>query len=64
MPSEKLDRDQYHFVETIFEAIPNDYRAAAKRMRGTLDHLANAAGCGASPNFDAAGDYTMNIPGA
>jgi hypothetical protein len=64
MPSEKLGRDQYHFVETIFETIPNDYRSAAKTMRGTLDHLANAAGCGASPNFDAAGDYTMNIPGA
>ncbi len=64
MPSERLVRDQYHFVETIFETIPNDYRVAAKRMRGTLDHLANAAGCGASPNFDAAGNYTMNISGA
>lgn len=64
MPSEKLSKDQYHFVESIFESIPADYREAARRMKGTLDHLANAAGRGSSPNFDQAGNYTMNIPGA
>jgi hypothetical protein len=64
MPSEKLGKDQYHFVESIFEAIPADYRETARRMKGTLDHVANAAGHGSSPNFDEAGNYTLRIPGA
>jgi hypothetical protein len=64
MPAEKLRHNQYHFVESIFEIIPTDYREVAKGLKGTLDHLANAAGLGSSPHFDAAGNYELDIPGA
>jgi len=52
-----LNRDQYHFVETIFENVPQDNNDAAKQLRATLDHLANAAGLPSSPYFDDNGDY-------
>jgi hypothetical protein len=52
-----LNRDQYHFVETIFENVPHDNNDAAKQLRATLDHLANAAGLPSSPSFDDNGDY-------
>jgi len=52
-----LNHDQYHFVETIFENVPVDNNDAAKRLRATLDHLANAAGLPSSPYFDENGDY-------
>jgi hypothetical protein len=48
-----------HFVETIFETVPTDDKDAAKQLRPTLDHLANAAGLASSPNFDAPGNYTL-----
>jgi hypothetical protein len=52
-----LNRDQYHFVETIFENVPHDNNDAATQLRATLDHLANAAGLTSSPYFDDNGDY-------
>lgn len=55
--SAMLNHDQYHFVETIFENVPVDNNDAAKRLRATLDHLANAAGLPSSPHFDENGDY-------
>ncbi len=52
-----LNRDQYHFVETIFENVPHDNNDAAKQLKATLDHLANAAGLPSSPDFDDTGNY-------
>jgi hypothetical protein len=50
MPSVVLDREQFQFVETIFETIPQDTREAARQLRATLDHVANAAGLPVSPS--------------
>jgi Putative DNA-binding domain len=58
-PCVTLPVDQYHFVETIFETVPTDDNDAAKRLRVTLDHLANTAGLASSPYFDAMGNYTL-----
>ena len=44
LPSMVLSRDQYHFVESIFESVPEDDGDAGKQLKATLDHLANAAG--------------------
>jgi hypothetical protein len=44
LPSMALNRDQFHFVETIFQNVPDDDQDAAKQLKATLDHLANAAG--------------------
>jgi Putative DNA-binding domain len=61
LSSVTLAKDQFHFVEAIFESVPIDDKDAAKRLRVTLDHLANAAGLSSSPYFDAAGNYILNI---
>jgi hypothetical protein len=61
LPNRTLAQDQYHFVETIFDSIPADDRSAGKPLRATLDHISNAAGLVASPNFDADGNYTLKI---
>jgi hypothetical protein len=61
MPSEKLANQPYHLVESIFEQIPADDKATARGLRGTLDHLANAAGLASSPYFDDAGNYTLRF---
>jgi hypothetical protein len=44
IPSPVLNRDQFHFVEAIFEDVPRNDEEAGKRLKATLDHLANAAG--------------------
>lgn len=44
LPSATLKEDQYHFVETVLEAVPDDDATAAQRLRAALDHLANAGG--------------------
>lgn len=44
LPSMTLNRDQFHFVETIFQNVPEDDEDAAKQLKATLDHIANAAG--------------------
>jgi len=54
-----LNNDQYHFIETIFENIPSDANDAAKQLRATLDHFANAAGLPSSPYFDESGNYHL-----
>ena len=61
LPSVRLSRDQFHFVETIIGTIPADDKETAERLRGTIDHLANAAGLASSLYFDAQGNYTMRI---
>jgi hypothetical protein len=62
MPSTALTQDQYHFVETIVDSVPANDREAAVQLRGTLDHIANAAGLASSPSFNASGTYTRTIP--
>jgi hypothetical protein len=62
MPSSVLTKNQYHFVEAIFQTIPTGYREVAAVMKVTLDHLANAAGLASSPHFDETGNYTLTIP--
>ena len=44
LPSLTLNRDQFHFVETIFQTVPENDEDATKQLKATLDHLANAAG--------------------
>ncbi len=62
MPSTTLTQDQYHFIETIVDPVPANDREAAMQLRGTLDHIANAAGLASSPSFNASGTYTRTIP--
>jgi len=61
MPSTTLIQDQYHFVETIVDSIPANDRETAMQLRGTLNHIANAAGLASSPSFDASGNYMRAI---
>ena len=57
IPSQMIDRDQLHFVETVFTAIPLHQNIVGQGMRATLDHLANAAGLSASSGFDSLDVY-------
>jgi hypothetical protein len=61
MPGARLSKEQYHLVESIFNSVPADDQEAARQLRGTLDHLANAAGLSTSPSFDARGNYLRKI---
>jgi hypothetical protein len=61
MPGARLSKEQYHFVETIFSSVPADDQEAARQLRGTLDHLSNAAGAPTSPSFDARGNFKRKI---
>jgi hypothetical protein len=61
LQSTTLSEDQFHFVETIFEVVPADYKASATMLRTTLDHFANAAALATSPHFDPAGNYMLKI---
>jgi hypothetical protein len=61
LPSGGLTHDRYDFVESIFEDVPPDHPTAARLLRATLDHLANAAGLATSPYFDEAGNYTLHF---
>jgi hypothetical protein len=60
-PCTFLAENQFHFVETVFDTVPKSDAEAAARLKATLDHLANAAGLPSSPNFDAAGKYTLQL---
>jgi hypothetical protein len=62
MPSTTLTQDQYHFIETIVDSVPANDRETAMQLRGTLDHIANAAGLAFSLSFDAKGTYVRTIP--
>jgi hypothetical protein len=44
LPSVVLNRDQFHFVESIFENVPLSNEDAGRQLKATLDHFANAAG--------------------
>ncbi len=54
---DRLDRDQYHFDEVIFETIPATTPDCAESVRPILDQMANAGGRAASPIFDDQGRY-------
>ena len=55
--SNRLDRDQYHFDEVLFEAIPATPAECAEVIRPILDQMANAGGKESSPIFDQQGWY-------
>jgi hypothetical protein len=55
------DRDQYHFVETLLNAVPIDPAACATALRFMLDQLANLGGMPRTPTFDAAGKYLLRV---
>ncbi len=55
--SDRLDRDQYHFDEVIFETIPTAQAEFASIIRPILDQMANAGGQATSPIFDNRGLY-------
>jgi len=54
---DRLDRDQYHFDEVIFETIPPTQSECADCIRPILDQMANAGGRATSPIFDNQGRY-------
>jgi hypothetical protein len=55
--SDRLDRDQYHFDEVIFETIPTTPAECASIIRPIIDQMANAGGKATSPVFDNQGRY-------
>jgi hypothetical protein len=57
--SNRLDRDQYHFDEVIFETIPAAQAECAGLIRPILDQMANAGGQATSPIFDNQGRYVQ-----
>lgn len=59
LPCGILGSDHYAAVETVWEVLPQDGAEAAALLRGTLDHLANAAGLPTAPYFDATGRYQL-----
>jgi hypothetical protein len=54
---DRLDRDQYHFDEIVFETNPSTPSECAFGIRPILDQLANAGGRATSPIFDDQGRY-------
>jgi nucleoside phosphorylase len=56
-----LKDDTLHFREAIFETIPQNDVISAKMPAPILNHLANAAGLGTPPYFDADGNYTLKV---
>jgi hypothetical protein len=52
-----LDRDQYDFVEIIFETIPQSVQEFAQKIRPALDQMANTGGAASSPSFDRDGRF-------
>lgn len=55
----RLDRDQYHFDEVIFETVPTARADFAAIVRPILDQIANAGGAATSAIFDNQGHYIM-----
>lgn len=58
-----IDRDQLHFVEVLLDEVPSGDPDCAKRLRQTLDQLANAAGRQSSASFDQFGNFTLGHGG-
>ena len=54
-----IDRDQFHCAEVILEEVPSGDPDCAKKLRQTLDQLANAAGRSSSASFDLSGNFTL-----
>jgi hypothetical protein len=54
---DRLDRDQYHFDEVIFETIPTARSECARIVRPILDQMANTGGRATSAGFDNQGHY-------
>ncbi len=61
LPCGVLALDQYAPIETVWETLPHDGPDAARQLRGTLDHLANAAGLAQAPYFTADGECELNL---
>ncbi len=59
MPQGRLGQDRYDFVEAIIETVPDNVSQCAQRIKGLLNHVANAAGLQTSPYFDAQGNYEL-----
>jgi hypothetical protein len=60
-PGPRLIENQIHFGDVVFESLPADYNESARALKPILLHIANAAGLGSSPYFDANGNYTQNL---
>jgi Putative DNA-binding domain len=58
-----IDRDQLHCAEVILEEVPSGDPDCAKKLRQTLDQLANAAGRSGSASFDQSGNFTLGQGG-
>jgi hypothetical protein len=58
-----IDRDQLHCAEVILEEVPSGDPDCAKKLRQTLDQLANAAGRSSSASFDPSGNFTLGREG-
>jgi hypothetical protein len=58
-----IDRDQFHCAEVILEEVPSGDPDCAKKLRQTLDQLANAAGRSSSASFDLSGNFTLGQGG-
>jgi hypothetical protein len=58
-----IDRDQFHCAEVILEHVPSGDPDCAKKLRPTLDQLANAAGRPSSTSFDPSGNFTLGRGG-
>jgi len=56
-----LDRDQFHFSESVLDDIPLDPYEYAKLLRPLLDQIANAAGRARTPSFDHEGRFRVRI---
>lgn len=58
-----IDRDQLHCAEVILEEAPSGDPDCAKKLRQTLDQLANAAGRSESASFDQSGNFILGRGG-
>jgi Putative DNA-binding domain len=58
-----IDRYQLHCAEVILEDVSSGDPDCAKKLRQTLDQLANAAGRPSSASFDQSGNFTLGREG-
>jgi hypothetical protein len=55
-----IDRDQFHFSESVIEDIPDDPYTYATLLRSLLNEIANA-GRAATPSFDDTGKFRPKV---